>query len=217
MYETKYPGVFQDKSRIYTINSGKGSVYEERLLRIGNTEYRNWDAKRSKLAAAILKGIRSTGISKSDVVLYLGSATGTTASHVSDLVPDGFVFALDFAPRVVRDIVFVCQDRKNITPILADANHPEEYVSRVCAVDAIYMDVAQKNQVEIFLKNVKLFLKKGGYCLLALKARSIDVTKRPRDVYKKVEAELTVNLDIIDEIGLDPYQKDHCMFLCRKR
>src|SRR3989338_3765739 len=173
--QSKIFEVYQDdRKRIYTINLTPGKkVYAEKLVTEKGVEYRQWDPKRSKLGAAILKGCPNTGIRKGDIVLYLGAASGTTVSHVSDIVgKEGFVFALDFAPRVVRDLVFVAEERKNIAPILSDTNRPESFADRACEVDIIYQDIAQKNQVEIFLKNIKLFLKNNGYALLAVKARS---------------------------------------------
>ena len=88
---------------------------------------------------------------------------------------------------------------------------------RVSATDVIYQDVAQKNQVEIFLKNVNIFLKNGGYGMLALKARSIDVTKNPKQIFREVKEKLEKFLTIIDYRELDPFQKDHCMFICKKK
>src|SRR3990167_4400625 len=167
------------RRRLYTQNLVIGrTVYGEGLVKQDDAEYREWDASKSKLASTILKGSPNVGIRKGNVVLYLGSASGTTVSHVSDMVgSDGFVFAVDIAPRVMRDLIFLCYERKNIAPILADSNKVDILKERVSAVDALYQDVAQKNQVEIFLKNVNLFLKEDGYGLLAVKARSIDVTK----------------------------------------
>jgi fibrillarin-like pre-rRNA processing protein len=194
------------------------TVYDERTFRDDGVEYREWKPEKSKLAASILKGTPNTGIRVGDVILYLGSSTGTTVSHVSDIVgKDGFIFALDHAPRVMRELVFVAEDRKNIAPVLADANNPLSYADKVCLADVIYQDVAQKNQVSIFLKNIDLFLKKGGYALLAVKARSIDVTKNPKQIFKQVRVELEKTLTIIDYRELEPYQKDHCMFICKKR
>ena len=206
------------KKSLFTINLTPGKkVYGENLIKQDNKEFREWDAYSSKLAALILKGCPNIGLRKNDIVLYLGSASGTTVSHVSDIVgEDGFVFAVDIAPRVVRDLVFVCEDRKNIAPILADANKPETFVDRASQVDMIYQDIAQKNQVQIFLKNVDLFLKDKGYALLALKARSIDVAKNPKEIFKSVREELENNLTVIDFRFLEPYQKDHCMFVCKK-
>lgn len=224
------------RRQLYTINLVPGSnVYGERLLRQNEVEYREWDVSKSKLASTILKGSPNIGIKKGDFVLYLGSASGTTVSHVSDIVGnDGLVFAVDIAPRVMRDLIFLCYKRKNIAPILADAAKVNILRERISAVDVIYQDVAQKGQLDIFLKNIDLFLKDDGYALLALKARSIDVTKNPKQIFKEVREtlenykfsgprksegfsrELEKALAIIDCRELEPFQKDHCMFVCKK-
>ncbi len=217
-------GVFEiekakNRKLIYTRNLSPGKqVYGEILISDGGIEYREWDPRRSKVGAAIIKNISQIGIKENDVVLYLGAASGTTSSHISDIVGrKGFIFALDFAPRVVRDLVFVCEDRKNITPILADANKPESYMHLVTEVDAIIQDVAQKNQAEIFLKNCKTFLKKGGFGLLALKARSVDVAKDPRRIFEEVRKDLEKEMIVADYRTLDPFEKDHAFFVCKKR
>ena len=213
--------VYEDKARrkFYILNLAPGKkVYDEQLVKQNNIEYREWDPYGSKLAAAILNGCNNIFLRKDDVVLYLGSATGTTVSHVSDIAgKDGFVFAVDIAPRVMRDLIFNCEERKNIAPILADANHIKELMERASLVDAIYQDIAQKDQVEIFLKNVSAFLKKDGYALLAIKARSIDVTKQPKQIFKEVMERLEKEMIIVDYRALEPYQKDHCMFICKNK
>ena len=207
------------KRQLYTINLVPGqNVYGEKLVKENNFEYRAWDASKSKLAAVILKDSPNIGIKKNDVVLYLGAASGTTVSHVSDIVgSNGFIFAIDIAPRVMRDLIFLCYKRKNIAPILLDANKINLLKERISAVDVIYQDVAQKNQVDIFLKNTDLFLKNDGYALLAVKARSIDVTKQPKQIFKEVREKLEKSLIIIDYRELEPFQKDHCMFICKKK
>ena len=52
----------------------------------GKVEYRVWNPFRSKLAAAILGGIDQIHIKPAAKVLYLGAASGTTVSHVADIV-----------------------------------------------------------------------------------------------------------------------------------
>ena len=207
------------RKQLYTINLVPGlNVYGEKLINENGIEYREWDAFKSKLAASILKGSPNIGIRKNDVVLYLGSASGTTISHVSDIVGNGgFIFAVDIAPRVMRDLIFLCYKRKNIAPVLSDANKTDLLSERVSAVDVVYQDVAQKNQIEIFLKNIDLFLKSGGYALFAVKARSIDVTKQPKQIFREVKEKLEKILTIIDYRELEPFQKDHCMFICKNK
>ena len=219
--QSKIFEVYQEKHCLYTKNLTPGkTVYDESLAKENNIEYREWNPRKSKLAALILKGCPDIKIRKNDIILYLGSASGTTVSHVSDIVgEDGFIFALDFAPRVLRDLVFVSQERKNIAPILADANKPETYIERISQVDIIYQDIAQKNQLDIFIKNINLFLKKGGFALFAVKARSIDVTKHPQDIFTRVRKQLEQqqNLIIVDYKTLEPFQLDHCMFVVKTK
>ena len=207
------------RKQLCTINLVPGqNVYGEKLAKENNVEYREWNPFKSKLAASILKGSPNIGLRKNDFVLYLGSASGTTVSHVSDIVGNGgLVFAVDIAPRVMRDLVFLCCNRKNIAPILADANKTESIAERISAVDIVYQDVAQKNQIGIFLKNVEMFLKNDGYGLLAVKARSVDVTKKPKQIFKEAKDILEKTLIIIDYRELEPFQKDHCMFICKKK
>ncbi len=211
--------IYQDqKSNLYTksINPGK-VLFEERIISENNEEYREFDPERSKLAATIKKGCTNIGIRKSDIVLYLGASHGYTPSHVSDIVgKEGLIFALDFAPRVIRDLVFLSYDRNNLVPILADANHPEEFATRISQVDIVYQDVAQRNQAEIFIKSCNLFLKKGGYGLLAVKARSIDAKKKSSVIFNEIRIQLDKLFKVIDFRILEPYEKDHCMIIVKK-
>src|SRR3989338_7012579 len=173
---------------------------------------------KSKLCAAILKGLSQVGIKPGSIVLYLGASTGTTVSHVSDIVgKQGFVFALDFAPRVVRNLVQMSALRPNIAPLLANAHLPDSYAHTVLAVDVVYQDVATRDQVSVFLKNIKRYLKKGGFALLCVKARSIDVTKAPNQIYQEVWKQLESQLTIVDSKKLDPFQKDHMIFVCKRK
>jgi len=212
--------VYEDKVRkkLFTINlTPEKRVYEESLIKQNNIEYREWDPYSSKLAALILNKCPNIFLRKNNVVLYLGSATGTTVSFVSDIVgKDGFVFAVDLAPRVMRDMLFNLETRKNIAPILESANHVDKLKERISIVDFIYQDIAQKNQVDIFIKNVNNFLKKDSYAIITIKARSIDVTKKPRQIFNVVREQLEKELTIIDFRTLEPYQKDHAMFVVKK-
>jgi fibrillarin-like pre-rRNA processing protein len=224
MEEIKKFNVYEDKKSrraIFTVNLTPGkSFFAEELAKESGIEFRAWDVCRSKLAAAIKKGVSQIGIKEKDIVLYLGASHGFTPSFVSDLVgAEGFVFCIDNAPRVVRDLIFVCEERNNMAPILADANHPEEYKSLVTPqVDVVYQDIAQRNQVDIFLKNCDAYLKKGGFGLLAVKARSIDVAKKPKEIFREVRRQLEQSsMVIVDYRELEPFEKDHAMFVCKKK
>uniref|UniRef100_A0A8C0BR57 rRNA 2'-O-methyltransferase fibrillarin n=1 Tax=Buteo japonicus TaxID=224669 RepID=A0A8C0BR57_9AVES len=91
-------------------------------------EYRAWNPFRSKLAAAILGGIDQIHIRPGTKVLYLGAASGTTVSHVSDIVgPEGLVYAVEFSHRSGRDLINVAKKRTNVIPVIEDARHPHKY------------------------------------------------------------------------------------------
>ncbi len=205
--------------RLATRNLAPGrDVYGEQLVRTGEAEYRLWDPFRSKLAGAILKGLRRLAIEPGNRVLYLGAASGTTASHVSDIVGEGgYVFCVEFAPRSIRDLINnVCRFRGNMAPILADARLPGKYATLVAKVDVIYCDIAQPEQARILVDNADAFLKKSGWIMLAVKARSIDVTEEPSEVYKREISILEENSFRISEvIHLEPYDKAHAMIVAQ--
>ncbi len=148
-------------------------VQGEKTIKVGNEEYRIWDPYHSKLAALLIKGA-TIPLKKNSTVLYLGAANGTMASHVSDIVSDGVVFAVEFSPRAMKDLIRISTPRKNLIPILADARHPDAYRNMVTDVDIIYQDVAQREQAGIAIRNAELFLKKRGYLVLMIKTKSID-------------------------------------------
>lgn len=174
---------------------------------------KKFEPTHSKLVAAEENGL-SVKFSKEDVVLYLGASHGYTPSYIASRV--SFVFAVEFSPYVIPALIDVSKKSGNIAPILADASKPLTYFRRVSGVDVVYQDIAQKNQVEIFFKNVDLFLCKGGLGLLAVKCRSIDVSADPKKVFESVLKELEKHLKILDYKSLEPYEKDHYMIMCKK-
>ncbi len=201
--------------RIATENMSLGrGVYGERLIEYDGAELRLWDPFRSKLAAVILKGLKHLPVKAGCKVLYLGAASGTTASHVSDIVgEDGNVFCIEFAHRSIRDLIDnVCRFRVNMVPILADARFPRKYATLVGKVDVIYCDIAQPEQARVLVDNANVYLKRDGWIMLAVKARSIDVTEQPTEVYKREVKVLQENgLKIAQVIHLEPYDKAHAM------
>jgi len=188
----------------------------ERLLTIGNEEYRIWDPYRSKLAAIILKGSFNP-IKKDSTVLYLGAANGTTVSHVSDIVSQGIVFAVEFSPRAMQDLIRVSTPRTNLVPILADAQHPEAYKNQVAEVDVIYQDVAQRDQAGIAIRNANLFLKKDGFLMLMVKCKSIDSIKKMGKVIDNELKKLGVSFDVEDVMDLEPFHSSHVAVIAIRR
>jgi hypothetical protein len=105
----RHAGIFIARGKedaLVTRNMAPGeSVYGEKRVSVEQEagekiEYRVWNPFRSKLAAAVLAGVDNIHIKPGAKVLYLGAASGTSVSHVSDVVgPEGSVYAVEFSHR----------------------------------------------------------------------------------------------------------------------
>ena len=207
--------VVGDSKKLVTKNlTPRIQVYGEKLVKVGSEEYRLWDPYRSKLAAMILKG-SSLSMKKESSVLYLGAAHGTTASHVSDIVSLGEVFAVEFSPRAMQDLIRVSIPRLNLIPILADALHPNSYKNMVSEVDLLYQDIAQREQAKIAIRNSS-FLKKEGILVLIIKPRSIDSTKKTSEVINSEVNKLEGIFKAKELINLEPFHRDHVSVVAQK-
>ena len=204
------------EEKLATVNLVPGNqVYNEKLVQHEGIECRIWNPFRSKLAAAIMNGLEDFPFTEKSDVLYLGVSTGTTISHISDMVgQSGIIFGIEHASRVARDFLDrVASHRKNIVPIIHDARKPEEFFSVYKKVDAVYVDIAQPDQTDIAIENCKLYLKSGGFLFLIIKTRSIDVVKDPKEVIKDEIKKLGTLFQIKQTIDLHPYDKDHAMVI----
>ncbi len=209
--------VYFKDSNIATKNlTPKISVYGEELI-LEDEEYRIWNPRRSKLAAALLNGLEKLELEDTSKVLYLGASTGTTVSHISDIVVNGRIYAVEFSPTTAKKLIRLSRQRPNIAPILADATKPKTYLNIVEKTDLIYCDVAQPTQTQLFMKNMNLFCKENGVGLLMIKARSIDVVQKPKKIFKEQEKKLKEKgFRIIEKVKLEPYEKDHIGLLVEK-
>lgn len=218
----RHEGVFVARGKedlLVTRNMTPGeSVYNEKRISVENpdsskVEYRVWNPFRSKLAAGILGGVEHIHIAPGKRVLYLGAASGTTVSHVSDVVgPSGLVYAVEFSHRSGRDLIGVAKKRTNIIPIIEDARHPQRYRMLVGMVDVIFADVAQPDQARIIALNAHHFLKAGGHIVISIKANCIDSTVDASTVFsrevKKLQEE---RIKPQEQITLEPYERDHAL------
>ena len=212
----KFEGVFEERGRFFTENLIPGNkVYGERLVQRNGKEYRQWDIKRSKLAAAMKLGLKKFPIRKDNKILYLGASQGTTPSHFSDIVKDGIVYCVEIGARNATKLYDVCLERKNMIPIIEDANKPEKYGFDE-KIDFIYQDISQREQAKIVIKNTGL-LKDRGYLMLAIKARSISQKERLSEIYGREIIELEKKFDIIEKIDIHRFDKEHLFIFARKR
>ncbi|MBN1860173.1 MAG: fibrillarin-like rRNA/tRNA 2'-O-methyltransferase [Candidatus Thermoplasmatota archaeon] len=216
MQPTEHQGVYKKNDKLFTQNPDpcKGiKVYNEQLITEDGIEYRSWNPFRSKLAAAFLKGL-SLNVAPDAQILYLGAATGTTVSHLSDIITNGTLYAVESSPLATLSLLQVCEKRHNIIPILADANHPERYETMVPRVDLVYQDISQRNQADIFTRNLRCYLKPNGTGLIMVKARSIDVALKPKQAYELVCTALhKQKFTIKKTVDLAPFEKDHAAIL----
>jgi fibrillarin-like pre-rRNA processing protein len=202
------------KAHIATMNLLKGiTLYGEKLISRNGSEYRTWDPFRSKLAAAYINGLEFDFFNVKNI-LYLGASTGTTVSHLSDIIGySGKVFAVESSTRVARELISnVSSKRTNVIPIIEDARKPRSYFSIYDKMDLVYCDIAQPDQTTIAIDNCKIYLKEWRPMLLVIKTRSIDVTMSPKNVIsqeiKKLESH---SFEIKQKIDLAPFDKDHAM------
>lgn len=219
----RLPGVYiarGPQDTMVTKNMVPGeSVYNEKRISVEvngeKVEYRVWNPFRSKIAASILGGISDTGIFPGAKVLYLGAASGTTVSHVSDIVgPTGVVYAVEFSHRVGRDLINMAKKRTNVIPIIHDARKPQDYRFLVGIVDVVFADVAQPDQARIIAENSHMYLKNGGKFLISLKANCIDSTNKPEVVFaNEVNKLKELGLKPKEQLTLEPYERDHAMVL----
>ncbi|MFC6941831.1 fibrillarin-like rRNA/tRNA 2'-O-methyltransferase [Salinirubellus sp. GCM10025818] len=174
-------------------------------------EWRAWDPGRSKLGAMIERGM-DLGIDGGETVLYLGAASGTTVSHVADF--SGPTYAVEFAARPARDLLDVCEARENLFPLLKDARRPETYAHVVEPVDLLVQDVATRGQAAVALSN-RRFLDPDGRLLLAVKARSEDVTAEPASVFERTLDRLREGYEVLATERLDGFHDDHLGVVAR--
>ena len=187
----------------------------------GTIEYKGdlylpWNPATSKLSSMLLKGMKIPA-GRNSRVLYLGAASGTTVTHVSDIVSDGIVFAVEFAPRPARDLIKAVEKRENVIPIIADARYPDMYPPFIDHIDLLYQDVAQPEQAAIALANAEKYLLPGGHAVIAIKSRSISLSDDTDAIFKKEIGRLAEKMEICEAISLKPLHKDHMAVVCAQR
>ena len=214
-----FPGIFQDGERILTKNTVPSfRPFGEDTVKSRGSEFRVWNPCRSKLGAAIAKGISTVPIGEGSKVLYHGAAHGMTPTFVANIVGNsGIVYAVEFSERCFKDLLPLCDKYTNIVPILADSRKPELF-SWIEKGDVVYVDIAQPDETEIAIRNCREFLKSKGYLMIAIKSRSIDITKSPGRIYKEeMEKIKRAGFEIVDWKTLDPMEKAHAFIVARSK
>jgi fibrillarin-like pre-rRNA processing protein len=186
-------------------------VYGERWTDVSDRRYRLFEPTRSKLAAALVKGWSGDLPSPGESWLYLGAATGTTASHVADLVgPEGRVYAVERSLRPFARLLALAERWPNLRPILADARDPAGYLPLVPPVDGMYVDIAQADQLEIVRRNAEMLLRgDGARLLIALKTASMGRHRSASGHRESSEATLANTIALYPSVALEPFHRGH--------
>lgn len=218
MEPARWPGVHRDGRDLFTVNAEPGvRVYGEELRSVGPVEYRLWDPFRSKLAALLLNGAPGDLFDEGRKVLYLGGGHGTTASHLSDLWPDGEIYLVEKSPSAFAPLLSLARRRANLLPMLGDAQLPERYRADVGEVDLLYQDVAQRDQTGIFRENAEACLSERGRGILMLKVRSVTQRASSGAIVREArEALVRAGFHIDGETSLVPFSRDHVAFVVRR-
>lgn len=198
------------KDKLYTKTQDNYNHYGEKIIKQGETYLREWNPKHSKIAAAIKKGFK-LNLNPNSKVLYVGCSTGTTLSHIADIVTTGDIVANDVSPESMISLIKLMKIKKNIIPILSDyrslVKNPDLKNEKF---DFIFQDVSQKDQTTVFIEIVKKFLLPKGQAAISLKTRSIDSRLSPKQVLKRECDKIRkAGLKIIKTLNLEPFEKDH--------
>jgi fibrillarin-like pre-rRNA processing protein len=217
--EEIFDGIFKHNEMIFTKNLLVGHrVYGEKLFTFNEAEYRQWNPYRSKYCAGIMKGLQQSIFKKNSKCLYLGSAEGTTVSHVSDIVGEkGEVFCVDISETAMLKLATLSEKRENILPFIGDANNPsayEEFFEE--KADTMFQDVSQRNQADIFCRNAYL-LKKGAIAALSLKTQSVSQRKSKNEILLDEKKILEKEFDILQVLSIEPFEKEHYLILVKKK
>lgn len=195
--------ILMEKNKIYSLSLFNRSIYGEKIKVYNNMYLREWNPRRSKLGAAILKGFNEMPFKENANVVYLGASTGTTVSHVSDICFKGNIYAIEVSYDSFVKLYSLSNYRNNIYPLLEDANMPEKYSFFIEKPDIIYQDIAQRNQVQIFNENSDYF-KCAKKAILILKAKAISSNKNEKSILNRAIKGIK-GFNIKNIIDLKPY------------
>ncbi len=202
------------KDAVYTRTAYGKPLFREKIMKEGGNFLREWLPRRSKLGAAVLKGLNQVPIREDSCVLYLGASTGTTVSYISDIAPVGRIYAVELSYDPFIKLLDLAVQRENIIPILEDAGNPEKFSFMVESADVIYQDISQKDQIGIFNRNAEVF-RKASWAFLVLKARSISAKKSEREVLRENISRIN-DFRVVQVVDLQPYDISNYLILLRR-
>lgn len=219
MRQHAHSGVHTDGRDLFTASLREGAPGPgRRVVGTDGREYRSFPPTGSKMAALVKAGAETWPFQADSQVLYLGAGAGTTASFMSDICPEGKIFAVEFSPEPFRRLVEIARGRVNIVPVLADARSPGTYSALVGGlVDIVYQDVAQRDQWEIAHRNALAFLGPGGWVVLMVKSQSVDVARPAQQVYAEIGRAIEeTEFHVQEFLDIGDYEAEHGVFISRR-
>lgn len=168
----------------------------------------NWNPYHSKLSAYVLAKGNNWPFTAESSVLYLGAAEGNTVSFLSKICSQGEIVAVDISTTAVAELIQLAEKENNILPFLGDAHFPEKYQMYVRNPKILYQDLAQRDQLEIFIRNYKFYKPKCGF--LMIKARSMPGSER--NVFENVESRLNDHFEFVEKVDIGKWAKGHKAF-----
>ena len=171
-------------------------------------EWYRWNPFRSKLAAYLLAGGENWPFNKDSNVLYLGAAEGNTISFLSDICMYGRIIGVDISSVAMAEFLVLVEKKTNVIPFLGDAQLPEKYLPHVGKANILYQDIAQSNQIEIFIRNYDFFKPECGF--LMLKSRS--TPGKEKEVFRLAKTKLKLRFDNLEVINISKWAKGHTAY-----
>ena len=167
-----------------------------------------WNPYHSKLSAYLLAGGKNWPFERNSKILYLGSAEGNTISYLSEICKTNSITAIEISPVAMAELLVLVKKKNNIIPCLCDAHFPEKYRIQANNPEIIYQDIAQNDQVEIFIRNCEYFKPKQAF--LMLKTQSI--AKKDLDIFKSTKKRLNEIFESVESVNINKWARGHSAY-----
>ena len=167
-----------------------------------------WNPYHSKLSAYLLAGGKNWPFERNSKILYLGSAEGNTISYLSEICKTNSITAIEISPVAMAELLVLVKKKNNIIPCLCDAHFPEKYRIQANNPEIIYQDIAQNDQVEIFIRNCEYFKPKQAF--LMLKTQSI--AKKDLDIFKCTKKRLNEIFESVESVNINKWARGHSAY-----
>ena len=167
-----------------------------------------WNPYHSKLSAYLMAGGKNWPFKKNSKILYLGSAEGNTISYLSEICLINNITAVEISAVAMAELLVLAKKKENIIPCLNDAHFPEKYRIQANNPEIIYQDIAQNDQVDIFIRNCNYFKPKCAF--LMLKTQSI--SGKNKTIFEYAKNKLSDFFKNVETININKWAKGHCAY-----